>query len=123
FNDNNEPLDSEYQDVMSFNTLLMGGEEDYILVGEDAIQYFGNQKYYKDLSEIVDAEFIEENKDKIVYFDSGETGNAIPSGINITDTELVRDMVYTKEDIYLFFIEGSSHEKNDKMFLDYILKQ
>lgn len=120
FDENNEPINSDYQSVMSFNTLVMSGAVDYVFVGENALKYMEIQSYHKDLSEIADDVFLEENKDLIVYFDEPETGKKIPAAIDISNTEFAKKMIVSPDKVYLLFIDGSNNEQNDKMLLDYI---
>lgn len=79
---------------------------------------YSGQGVYYDLREILDTEFIETYKDRLVYTTDAETGEEIPYGIYVEDLEKFKD-AYLKEAI-LGVILNSENADAAKDFIYFV---
>lgn len=99
----------------SVNALVEAKELDYMLVDDYSMQYFGNDRLYMDLREILSAEELAQLDEKglVIYEESEETGTVIPRAIDITNMPFCKEELELKSNVcYLIFVRNTPRKDN-----------
>ncbi|MCI9032790.1 MAG: hypothetical protein HFJ08_01805 [Lachnospiraceae bacterium] len=93
-----------------------------IIIGDDkTIDYFAAGECYSDITKQLPSDLLEQFQDRLYYAKVGETDEAIPVGIYVTDApKLQEHQYYVNMEPILSFVTNSNSMDNAILFLRYL---
>lgn len=109
------------QAYYSVTAYVENKELDYMLMDLYSLRYFGSDRLYMDLRDILSAEELAELDEQgvILYEESEEDGQVVPRAINIAGMEFCKKELNTEE-CYLAFVRNTPRKETCKQLWDYI---
>ena len=109
-----------YEDEQRLFSMVMTGDIDLLISGEDILKRYAQQEWFDDLSGVLDAEQLRslEAAGALLYWNDRPIAVRVP-----TSSKLLTCYVYNGEqgkDIYAGFPAGSLHRELASSFLDYL---
>lgn len=94
---------------------------DYLLLNELGFNYLASQEIYMDLRQMFTEEELSEMSDKIIYTQEEGAEEMLPMGIDITDTDFIKENNLATEKIYIAFAGNAPNKQLAYEFYKYIL--
>ncbi len=110
-----------YESEQKLLTLVLAGEIDLMVSGEDVIEHYEEQDWFDDLSAILDEETLKEldGSGRILYY------NDVPIGVSLEGADLFEENYYyigeQEGTVYAAFPAGSECRELAVLFLEYLL--
>lgn len=116
-----EAVEHTSQAYYSVTAYVETGELDYMLLDLYSFRYFGSDRIYMDLRELLSAEELADldARGLVLYEEAEDNDETVPRAINITDTAFCQDHLNTEE-CYLVFIRNTPRSENCKKLWEHI---
>ena len=110
-----------YESEQKLLTLVLAGEIDLFVSGEDVVEHYAEQDWFDDLGTILDRTVLEglDDDGNILYY------NGVPIGVSLDDSELLAENYYyigeQEGPVYAVFPAGSGRREMAVEFLRYLM--
>lgn len=110
-----------YEDEQRLFAMVMTGDIDLFISGEDVMGRYALQQWFDDLRTVLSEEAFKqlEKEDRLLYWDG------VPIGVRLEEPSLLFDYYYYNgrqgETIYAGFTTGSRHRETTVQFLNYLI--
>ena len=115
------PINSDFKNVMSFDTMLQAGNVGYILCDASGLEYVEDLDVGFDITTVLSEEEKDKLSDKLIIAYSNSLKENVPIGINIYGTKLAKMLGADSEDCNFVLVYDSQYKKNYRKLLDYVL--
>ena len=119
--DSSSPYATTY--IQKFSTNAMAGELDVVLADSHNFEFYGNQGFFHDLSQVLPKDMLNMYQDALYYADHpyDETGDMVPIGIKINSAPKISDFsCYPGVDAYYGIVSNSENIDYAVSYLKYI---
>lgn len=128
--DNNYTIDYETDPEMSAYSaeslvaMIYGAHVDVLIGDQKALDYFCDEEgtFFFTLDEIFDKEFLETNKDRIIYH-TPKGQSAIPFALDVTDCSFIREAGLTLDKVYIAIFANTERSETAIEYIKYILSR
>ena len=106
-----------------FSTNAMAGKLDVVLADKTNFDFYGNQGFFQDLSNVLSPEVLETYADDLYYANlpNDESDQKVPIGIKIDKAnKICETSSYPNTDAYFGIVSGSEYVDNALAYLNYL---
>ena len=106
-----------------FSTNAMAGKLDVVLADTTNFDFYGNQGFFQDLTNILPSDVLTKYTNDLYYADipTDETNQKVPIGIKIDKAKKICETAsYPNTEAYFGFVTGSEYVENALSYLNYL---